>query len=162
MPGERLKELRKQRKLTQEQLGKLVGVSGAYIQQLETGKKLNPTYDVAIKIAEVLNATVDELFPDGFSVTVGHRGVGKTAFIASLLKQAGYDKTIPNLLTNDYSSTTASKTPRENKSPYWDAVDIIFKSHGYNFIDELTDEQKNQLNKDIKVLIKLLANTYQQ
>lgn len=50
-------------KLSQSALGSLVGVSGAYIQQLEAGTK-NPSIETLKKIADALNIRVNELFVD--------------------------------------------------------------------------------------------------
>ncbi|NMM62062.1 helix-turn-helix transcriptional regulator [Clostridium sp. P21] len=61
MNGNTLKKLRLKENLTQEQLGKKIGVSGAYIQQLEKGKKDNPSLDILNKIAETLKIPVNKL-----------------------------------------------------------------------------------------------------
>ncbi|ADZ82595.1 helix-turn-helix domain-containing protein [Cellulosilyticum lentocellum] len=58
-----LKTKRKEMKLSQSALGSLVGVSGAYIQQLEAGTK-NPSIETLKKIADALNIRVNELFVD--------------------------------------------------------------------------------------------------
>ncbi|MEQ8156671.1 MAG: helix-turn-helix transcriptional regulator [Clostridiaceae bacterium] len=54
MFGDNLKKWRKERKLTQAELAESVGVSGAYIQQLELGKKTNPSLEVVLKICSAL------------------------------------------------------------------------------------------------------------
>ena len=57
----RLKQLRQAQGLTQDALGKKVGVSYAYISMLESGAKTNPTIDTLKRLAKALKVTVGEL-----------------------------------------------------------------------------------------------------
>ena len=57
--NERLKELREQRNLTQEQLAKASGVSSRMIQRYEYGVS-RPRLDAAEKLAKALNVSADE------------------------------------------------------------------------------------------------------
>lgn len=57
--GERVKQLRKQREMTQTQLGEAVGVTYQNIQNLEAGGVNNPRY--LTPLAELLGVTVDYL-----------------------------------------------------------------------------------------------------
>ena len=59
--GVRIRELRKNRNLTQEQLAELVGINPKYVSSIERGKE-NPTLDTFIKIAESLEVSIGELF----------------------------------------------------------------------------------------------------
>jgi len=56
--GYKIKEVRKQRNLTQEQLGKLVGVQKAQISKIENGVK-NARFDTILKVFEALGAKVN-------------------------------------------------------------------------------------------------------
>lgn len=56
-PGERIKQLRKQHKMTQEQLGQIIGVQKAAIQKYEKGTVQNIKRVSLIKLAEVLETT---------------------------------------------------------------------------------------------------------
>lgn len=58
--GEYIKELRKNKKITQQQLANFVGISQNSIQRYETGKRI-PPLDVLTKIAEALNITLDNI-----------------------------------------------------------------------------------------------------
>jgi len=58
--GERIKELRLQKKLTQTELGKLVGLTYIQIGRYETNKS-NPSADVLNKLASALDTTTDFL-----------------------------------------------------------------------------------------------------
>lgn len=61
--GERITYARKQRKLTQNDLGKSVGTSGDIIGKYERDE-IKPSIDTAAKIAEALNVTIDYLVKD--------------------------------------------------------------------------------------------------
>jgi transcriptional regulator with XRE-family HTH domain len=59
--GQRIKELRSEHKMTQEDLAFKVGVDRSYMGFLERGEK-NPTLKNIAKIAEVLKVSLSELF----------------------------------------------------------------------------------------------------
>jgi len=59
-----LRKLRLQRKLTQKGLSIKSGVSQAYINELENGKKINPSVFILSKLALALDTTVSELLDD--------------------------------------------------------------------------------------------------
>ena len=58
--AERLKELRLERKLKQEELGKAIGVDGTAISAWELSKNI-PTFDKVIKLAILFNVSLDYL-----------------------------------------------------------------------------------------------------
>ena len=57
----RIEELRKQKKYTQQALGDLLGVSRQTIISLERGK-YNPSLDLAHAIARLFELTIEEVF----------------------------------------------------------------------------------------------------
>ncbi len=57
----RLKEVRAERKLSQNQLAELVGVSRNTISSIETGQ-FNPTAKLALVLCIALNKKFEELF----------------------------------------------------------------------------------------------------
>jgi len=56
-----LREMRKKRKITQEQLADLVGVSRQSINAIERGKYV-PSTVLSLKISEIFNTSVNKLF----------------------------------------------------------------------------------------------------
>ncbi|MGN4715644.1 helix-turn-helix transcriptional regulator [Bacillus cereus group sp. MYBK226-2] len=52
---------RKEKGITQEDLALKVGITRAYLSNLENGK-YNPSLDVALRIAEILESTVEKIF----------------------------------------------------------------------------------------------------
>lgn len=59
--GNRIKELRKEKNMTQEDLAFKVSVDRSYMGFVERGEK-NPTLDKLIKIAQSLSVSLSELF----------------------------------------------------------------------------------------------------
>lgn len=70
-----IKQLREHERLTQSQLALIVGVSTGYISHLETGKRVNPSLPVMLRLAEALNVTVNDLLDQrpGKKIEGGHR-----------------------------------------------------------------------------------------
>ncbi|MGM7720604.1 helix-turn-helix domain-containing protein [Metabacillus sp. Hm71] len=60
--GDLLRLKRLEKKHTLEQIASLVGVSINYIKDLEKGNKSNPSDEIIVRLAEVLNLDEDELF----------------------------------------------------------------------------------------------------
>lgn len=61
--GERITYARKQKKMTQSDLGKMVGTSGDIIGKYERDE-IKPSIDTAAKIADALNVTIDYMVKD--------------------------------------------------------------------------------------------------
>lgn len=62
--AERIRRLRHQRNLTQEQLAELADLSSVYVSNVECGKRV-PSLDTMLIFCHVLKCTPDELL-DGF------------------------------------------------------------------------------------------------
>lgn len=59
--GKRIKELRKERDLSQEALAEIVGIEANNLSRIENGKNY-PSPENISKIANALNVTIDKLF----------------------------------------------------------------------------------------------------
>ncbi|MBM7649937.1 putative transcriptional regulator [Bacillus ectoiniformans] len=57
----RIRELRKSKKITQEELSKQVGVSRQSIIAIESGK-FNPSLELAYNISKVFDCTIEDVF----------------------------------------------------------------------------------------------------
>lgn len=62
--GMKLKIARIKINKKQYEIAKAVGISSQYLRQLENGKADNPSKEVMMKLSEVLNTPVGELFFD--------------------------------------------------------------------------------------------------
>ena len=57
----RILDLRNKAGITQVELARKIGITPAYLCDLEKGKKKNPSVSVMIRLAEALNVTVNDL-----------------------------------------------------------------------------------------------------
>lgn len=77
--GDRIRQLRSARALTQEQFGKLVGVSKSAVSQWEDGSTKNLKLATFLRVLEVLHTDANFLIwgpdraPDGASTTGRHK-----------------------------------------------------------------------------------------
>lgn len=62
--GLKIKEYRKQRKITQEKLSEIIGLDSGYVSKLEVGQNF-PTIGTLEKIAQALDVELYELFQFG-------------------------------------------------------------------------------------------------
>ncbi len=60
--GDYMKNKRRHRNITQEDLARALGVSSVFIHQLETGKVDAPSLERCQQIAEILELSIDELW----------------------------------------------------------------------------------------------------
>lgn len=58
----KVKELRKKRGMTQEELEQKSGVSRVTISSLENGTERNTTTETLLKLATALDTTIDQIF----------------------------------------------------------------------------------------------------
>ena len=75
----KLRDLRRERKLTQDALAKLLNVGKTTICFLETGAR-DPSLDMVIKVAKAFNVTTDWLMADD-SLTIKERPQANTVTI---------------------------------------------------------------------------------
>lgn len=76
--GDRIKEARKKKGFTQEQLAERLDVSVEFVGQIERGLKL-PSMNVFIKLIEALNVSADYLLRDSVSTgqLFGDNAIGR-------------------------------------------------------------------------------------
>ena len=67
MPNEKMKKARLEKKLSQAELAKFIGVSRQTINMIENCD-YNPTITLCVKICKVLEKTLDELFWEVYNV----------------------------------------------------------------------------------------------
>ncbi len=84
--GERITYARKQKKLTQSDLGKLVGTSGDIIGKYERDE-IKPSVDVAAKIADALAVTIDYLVKDAQYQNIDNDALNRLQQIEKLPKE---------------------------------------------------------------------------
>lgn len=57
-----IRDIRKKKKISLNELNRLTNISRAYLYDLEHNRKLNPTLDILFKISSALNVNVKDLF----------------------------------------------------------------------------------------------------
>lgn len=65
---DKLYESRVLRRVSQEVLGKHIGVGNSYISMLENGKRPNPSFGLLLKISQAYGISLSELLKDVDSV----------------------------------------------------------------------------------------------
>lgn len=60
--GEKIRQLREERRFTQGQLASRSSLSQGYLSQLENGEVKNPSAAVLLRVAQAMNVDADELF----------------------------------------------------------------------------------------------------
>ncbi len=91
--GERLRQLRKERNLTQKQLADLIGVKNSVISFYEVGER-TPSLEAVVKLARVLHVSADTLLGIEKSETVNISGLSDTdkRFVQSLAERLRQQK----------------------------------------------------------------------
>lgn len=69
--GDRIRDVRKKRDLTQEQLAEKLDITISYLSEIERGLKL-PSFPLFLKIVEVLDVSADYLIKDTYSAGAGY------------------------------------------------------------------------------------------
>lgn len=86
--GRRLRQLREAAGLTQPELAQRAFVSHSYISLLETGRRRNPSMDVARKLAEALEYPLDDLLREAGITADLDEGDEKTELVERLVAAA--------------------------------------------------------------------------
>jgi transcriptional regulator with XRE-family HTH domain len=74
--GEKLRTLREQRGITQQQLADELGFSQVYLANLELGKK-KPNVELLLKLSVLFGVSVDEMIKDDVKLSMGQGDVGR-------------------------------------------------------------------------------------
>ncbi len=81
--GMRIKEIRKQKKIPQEKLAEMIGITPNYLSALERGA-YNIKLDTLVQIIDCLDITADDLFRDVIKNGYQNRSSRLTDEVASL------------------------------------------------------------------------------
>lgn len=81
--GMRIKELRKQKKIPQEKLAEMIGITPNYLSALERGA-YNIKLDTLVQIIDCLDITADDLFRDVIKNGYQNKASRITDAVASL------------------------------------------------------------------------------
>lgn len=150
-----IKEYRQKANLTQQKLADEIGVSAAYIQQLENGIKNNPSLEVLSKISKALNIDVDLLFntkekedirllqnifkkmanDEPFPI-YENKNLNQSIEILKLLKDKIENKELKDFFTNYLDKISSSTLLNKENIPN---VDLIYNQEINPLINKLVD-----------------------
>ena len=148
--SEKLKEIRKNEGLSQEQLAEKIGVSRQAITKWETGKGL-PDVENMVIIAEIFKTTLDELLRDSVARQKTETSVYTSETIYDIDCEKHFDVNIGSAATIILSSGTDEKLHIKLSSENLENLDTMFKIK--------LDEKKNKL--DVNCLNKNKLSRYE-
>lgn len=148
--SEKLKEIRKDKGLSQEQLAEKIGVSRQAITKWETGKGL-PDVENMVIIAEIFKTTLDELLRDSAIKQESEKPVFISETIYDIDCEKHFDINIGNASAVILSSGTDEKLHIKLSSEALENLDAMFKIK--------LDEKKNKL--DVNCLNKNRLSRYE-
>lgn len=90
--GIRIKNKRLENNMTQEQLAEAVDISAVYVGQIERGDR-HMTIDTLVKIANVLQVSIEELLKDSTKENINAR-IGEVINLTKNLENEEIDKII--------------------------------------------------------------------
>ena len=123
--GNRIKEIRQIRKLSQDDLGKLIGVSKQAISMYERGER-SPDIDTLTKIAEVLNVDINTIIGKK-SAVVKIPVLGKVAAgipIEAVTDILDYEELSPDMV-RDGSEYFALQLKGDSMEPRMHSGDVV-------------------------------------
>lgn len=148
--SEKLKEIRKNEGLSQEQLAEKIGVSRQAITKWETGKGL-PDVENMVIIAEIFKTTLDELLRDSGARQKQATPVYTSETVYDIDCEKHFDINIGNAATIILSSGTDEKLHIKLSSETFKNLGTMFKIR--------LDEKKNKL--DVNCLNKNKISRYE-
>ncbi|MCM1181379.1 MAG: helix-turn-helix domain-containing protein [Clostridium sp.] len=148
--SEKLKEIRKNEGLSQEQLAEKIGVSRQAITKWETGKGL-PDVENMVIIAEIFKTTLDELLRDSATQQKQEPSVYTSETIYDIDCEKHFDVNIGDAATIILSSGTDEKLHIKLSSETFENLGTMFKIK--------LDEKKNKL--DVNCLNKNKLSRYE-
>ena len=135
--SEKLKEIRKNKGLSQEQLAEKIGVSRQAITKWETGKGL-PDVENMVIIAEIFKTTLDELLRDSAAKPETQPPIFVSETIYDIDCEKHFDLNIGSAAAITLSSGTDEKLHIRLSSETFENLDTMFKIK--------LDEKKNKLD----------------
>lgn len=123
--GKRIKEIRQIRKLSQDDLGKLIGVSKQAISMYERGER-SPDIDTLTKIAEVLNVDINTIIGKKSSI-IKIPVLGKVAAgipIEAITDILDYEELSPDMV-RDGSEYFALQLKGDSMEPRMSDGDVV-------------------------------------
>ena len=131
--GENIRKVRLEKKLSQQKLGTLLGVSQAMIAQYETGKRI-PKIETLDRIAEALNVPRNDLLTD---TSPSEKGAVLKVGIKELVKNFHIE--VDELKANTIEATEEILAQRSKYISLYDALNGNGQKKAIERVEELTE-----------------------
>lgn len=116
MLGDKIKQLRENKNLGLNETAELVGISGSYLSNIESGKKKNPSMQVLSKIAVVLDVQVEDFFKESDTENSNTSEVTTSSPLHLTIKeQENLDEEAQEIVRNFAVSLSKNKEYLENE-----------------------------------------------
>lgn len=147
--GERLKELRKQRKLTQQELAQQIGCSHQTISKYEKDENMEKI-KVISSLSDFFDVSTDQLIKGTLSKKLGEISVDEEKFISQYRDLPTHDKEIVNYILNLASTSENKDSVQSPKIVYIEKavkpvrMKLQSVSAGYGeIIDDASEHEEN-------------------
>lgn len=148
-----LKKLRKDNKLSQNKLGEMLGVSGAYIQQLEKGIKTNPSVDLIYKISNYFDIAPMKLLE--WDIDNKEQDFAEINELSTLLRDQAIKKDT-NYNTDKYFKQLFVKPSEWEENSISKSIGVLLNEIGYN-IHDFTEDEYKRIEKSIFEYLKTIV-----
>lgn len=151
--GLNLKKLRNDNKLSQNKLGEVLGVSGAYIQQLEKGVKNNPSIDLIYKISKYFNVSPMNLLE--WNLNDELQEFAKGSELSQLMREQAIKKD-KDYNMDKYFKQLFLKPSEWEENSISKSIDILLNEVGYR-INGFTEEEYKRIERSILEYLKTIV-----
>lgn len=150
--GEKIKSIRKQNRISQQELGNILGVSQAMIAQYENGKRI-PKIETLIKIAEALDCEVSDIDEN----IIVHRHTVKYELTPERLEKARLDAEARELIERQKSGEILTNEEQEKISDYGKRIKEDMEN-----LPKLRESIKNFANAMGEIGENILLSSYRE
>ncbi|RII32135.1 XRE family transcriptional regulator [Clostridium chromiireducens] len=151
--GKNLKKLRKDNKISQSKLGDMLGVSGAYIQQLEKEVKTNPSIDLIYKISNYFDVAPMKLLE--WDLSEPYQDYAEMNELSNYLRDQARKKD-DNYNTDKYFKQLFVKPSEWEENNRQKAIAILLKESGSD-IKDFTEDEYARIEKSLIEYLSTIA-----
>lgn len=153
--GENIKRIRKEKGLTQKELGELCGINEANIRKYENGKQ-NPKIETIRRIANALGVPLNDLMPDSFEQTVqiGHDLIATDySVIETLISHKIFYDEEKQMILKQIEEHRAVLEKIEDSESVQEYGNRTFNELTHSILKMILDEFTNESVEDIVIIL---------
>lgn len=152
MLGDRIKQIRENRKMGLNETAELAGISGSYLSTIENSIKKNPSMKTLEKIASALGVTVDELIKSEPISKEQLEELDKTIDVESLSKETKLIEDMEDKIR--HAETILDFGTAEDALKFILTQPSLMAFGGYD-LKQMSDEQIIEIANDMLFAMKL-------